>query len=118
MSGIALLVVCLAFSGLSIPLVTIEDGVAELATQQSRELAEASFEMAEIMMDHPIEKLVFPASRLESIRYQPGSCPPGDPGGHSPSSDWVVTIRYYTFFAIPGPRVVVRCGGHSARRKW
>lgn len=118
MSGVGLLLVCLAFSGLSIPLVTVQDGVEELSSERARQLAFRSFEMAEIMMDHPLERLVFPASRLESIRHEPGSCPSGDPGAHAPEADWIVTIRYYTFFAIPGPRVVVRCGGFSARKQW
>lgn len=118
MSGVGLLVACLAFSGLSIPLVTVEDGLAELSTGQSRELAERSLQTAEIVMDHPLERLIFPAARIEWIRYRPGHCPPGDPGSRSPESSWAVGVRYYTFFAIAGPRIVVQCGGHSARKEW
>lgn len=118
MAGVGLLLVCLAFSGLSIPIVTIEDGVTELSSERSRELAARSLEIAEITMDHPLERLVFPAARVEWIRHRPGHCRPGDPGARSRDAAWLVGIRFYTFFAIPGPTVVVSCGGHSGLKTW
>lgn len=115
-SGIGLLLACVAFSGLSIPLATVENGVSELSSDRSRIVAVRALQMGEIMMDHPFQKLVYPAARIESVRYRPGHCPRGEPGARRADADWVVDVRYYTFFAIPGPRVRVRCGGSSAIR--
>jgi hypothetical protein len=74
--------------------------------------------MADTLMDHPLERIVFPAARIESIRYLPGHCSYGDPGSNLPEADWIVSVRYYTFFALRGPRVIATCGARHAQKRW
>lgn len=111
-TGITLLLGCIAFSGLSIPLVTVDDGLSELSSGESRAVAARALATADQLMEHPVRRLLFPAARIESVRVHPGHC--GEPTRPARARDLVVTIRYYTFFSIPGPRVVSTCGGARA----
>ena len=90
----------------------ISDGVDRFRDDRARYVVAAeAYEAAWLLNDHPAARILFPAARVTEVKYEPGSCPEGEPGSDSPYAQYRARVRFYTFFAIPGPSVVVTCGG-------
>jgi hypothetical protein len=57
--------------------------------------------------------LLYPAARVVAVERRTGHC--AYPHGGPPSVDYVVTVRVYTWFAIPVTTFEVMCGGAFLR---
>jgi hypothetical protein len=68
--------------------------------------------------DNPIGRVLWPAARVERVWWEPGHCPSPGPGADGWLAAYRAQVRFYSFFAIPGPVLDVTCGGWSwaARR--
>lgn len=95
-----------------IPRLLIPDGVDRFRDDRATYVVVAeAYEAAWLLNDNPVVRLLLPAARVTEVKYEPGSCPVGEPGSDSPYAQYKARVRFYTFFAIPGPSIVVTCGG-------
>jgi hypothetical protein len=106
---LAVLTVSAAFL---IPRLLVSDGVERFRDDRARYVVAAeAYEAAWLLNDNPVARLLLPVARVSEVRHEPGSCPAGEPGSDSPYAQYRARVRFYTLFAIPGPSVVVTCGG-------
>lgn len=77
----------------------------------ARQVAGEAHQAAWSHNDNPLGRLAFPAARVQRVWREPGHCRRGEPGGLEPFADWRAEVRFFSYFAIPGPVVHVRCGG-------
>jgi hypothetical protein len=94
------------------PRFLVSDGVDRFRDDRARyAVASAAYEAAWLLNDNPVARALLPAARVTAVESEPGSCPPGEPGSDSPHAQYTARVRFFTFFAIPGPSMVVTCGG-------
>lgn len=89
------------------------DGIDARAGDRIAEQAEAA---ALAAVEHPISRLLTPHRVVTDIWRDPSHCAADEPGGSSPEAAYRATVRFFGWFAIPGPVVFVRCGGASWER--
>lgn len=109
-----LLAAALLAIGLALPRFVISDGLRRFHDQPDRRVVAArAYEGAWLLNSHPVARLLLPVARVEEVRFEPGSCPAGEPGSDEPGAQFTARVRFYTLFALPGPSVRARCGGWS-----
>lgn len=95
-----------------IPRLLISDGVDRYRDDRARYVVAAeAYEAAWLFNDNPVGRVLLPAARVTEVKYEPGSCPEGEPGSDSSYAQYRARVRFYTLFAIPGPSMIVTCGG-------
>ena len=105
-----LLLCAVPIYGLAAPFVLASLGQDEHTAVQARVAATSLRRSADYRPGLDF-RLAFPAARVERVWYEPGSCPQDDPFAGHPNAQWRVELRYYSYFAVPGPVLQVRCGG-------
>ena len=65
----------------------------------------------QVCLRHPIYRMLYPSTRLETLTYEPVRCPRAAVGTPEPNASYTAVVKVYTWFVIPARTLHVSCGG-------